>query len=358
MQLLHLVRIYRRLASRRFARPSLVFGIMAVAILGNAICFQVFEGPVREDPLSFGDAIWYSIISITTIGYGDFFPTTAGARIATVVFIVVIGLGAFSMIVGMTIDTLTEFAARRRRGMANILANDHIVIVNAPTTERLAQLVTELKADTSHEATDIVVISDRIDELPFQDSQVLFVRGSVLDRATYLRACVEQASKAIVLATSYDDPGSDAVVASAVAVIDSIKPDIHIVAECINPSHRPLFDTVHCDSIVFSMGITGNLLAQEAQDPGGRPVDRGDHQQLEGHDAVQHRRTRRVRHQLYRPGHTAAGPGHQRHVCQSRTQQPDLVDRLPATTRRPVDLRLRKATLLARTPVPGCPIGH
>ena len=241
---------------------------MAVAILGNAICFQVFEGPVREDPLSFGDAIWYSIISITTIGYGDFFPTTAGARIATVVFIVVIGLGAFSMIVGMSIDTLTEFAARRRRGMANILANDHIVIVNAPTTERLAQLVTELKADPSHEVTDIVVISDRIDELPFQDSHVLFVRGSVLDRATYLRACVEQASKAIVLATSYDDPGSDAVVASAVAVIDSIKPDIHIVAECINPSHRPLFDTVHCDSIVFSMGITGNLLAQEAQDPG------------------------------------------------------------------------------------------
>ena len=114
----------------------------------------------------------------------------------------------------------------------------------------------------------MVVISDRIDELPFQDPQVLFVHGSVLDRATYLRACVDQAAKAIVLATSYEDPGSDAVVASAVAVIDSIKPDIHIVAECINPSHRPLFDSVHCDSIVFSMGITGNLLAQEAQDPG------------------------------------------------------------------------------------------
>jgi len=268
MHLLHLVRFYRRLSARRFARPLLVLSVMVVAILGNAICFQVFEGPVREEPLSFGDSIWYSIISITTIGYGDFFPTTPGARIATVVFIVVIGLGAFSMIVGMTIDTLTEFTALRRRGMAQILAHDHIVIVNAPTTARLVQLVTELKADPIHKTTDMVVISDRIDELPFQDPQVLFVHGSVLDRATYLRACVDQAAKAIVLATSYEDPGSDAVVASAVAVIDSIKPDIHIVAECINPSHRPLFDSVHCDSIVFSMGITGNLLAQEAQDPG------------------------------------------------------------------------------------------
>ncbi len=273
MQLLRIVRIVRRIRARRYVGPLLVVSVLAFAIVGNAVCFYFFEQPGRmaetpPAPLSAEDAIWYSIISITTIGYGDFFATTTGARISTVFFIVIVGLGAFSMIVGMTIDALTGIVERRRRGMANIVAHDHIIIVNAPTADRLGQLIGELKADPNHESTDIVVISDRIDELPFQDAHVLFVRGSVLARDTYERACVDAANQAIVLATSYEDPGSDAVVASAVAVIDSIKPDIHIVAECINPSHRPLFDSVHCDSIVFSMGITGNLLAQEAQDPG------------------------------------------------------------------------------------------
>jgi voltage-gated potassium channel len=73
---------------------------------------------------------------------------------------------------------------------------------------------------------------------------------------------------AIVLATSYDDPNSDAVVASAVSVLNQIHAQMHIVAECLNPKHRALFDSVHCDAVVFSMQISGNLLAQEVHDPG------------------------------------------------------------------------------------------
>ena len=97
---------------------------------------------------------------------------------------------------------------------------------------------------------------------------MLFVHGPMLEQATYMRAKAEHCRMAIVLATSYADPNSDAVVASIVAVINSVRPDIRIVAECLNERHRLLFDSVHCDAIVFSMTISGNLLVQEAQDPG------------------------------------------------------------------------------------------
>ena len=123
MQLLRIVRIVRRLRARRYIGPLAVLSVLAVAILGNAACFYYFEQPGRmaatpPDPLTAEDTIWYSIISITTIGYGDFYATTTGARVSTFVFIVVVGLGAFSMIVGMTIDTLTGIVESRRRGMA------------------------------------------------------------------------------------------------------------------------------------------------------------------------------------------------------------------------------------------------
>jgi voltage-gated potassium channel len=39
-----------------------------------------------------GDALWYSIVTITTVGYGDFYPVTSGGRI-TAFFIMFMGVG-------------------------------------------------------------------------------------------------------------------------------------------------------------------------------------------------------------------------------------------------------------------------
>jgi len=42
--------------------------------------------------LTGGDALWYAIVTITTVGYGDFYPVTMGGRI-TAAFIMFMGVG-------------------------------------------------------------------------------------------------------------------------------------------------------------------------------------------------------------------------------------------------------------------------
>ena len=39
-----------------------------------------------------GDALWYAIVSITTVGYGDFYPVTTAGR-TTAIFIMFMGVG-------------------------------------------------------------------------------------------------------------------------------------------------------------------------------------------------------------------------------------------------------------------------
>jgi voltage-gated potassium channel len=240
---------------------------MAFSILANAICYYVFDRSVNT-ALTFGDAVWYSVISVTTIGYGDFSAQTLGARIGTIVFIVILGLSSFSVFLGMVIDGVSSIVSKGKRGILKIMAKDHVLIVNFPGEARVRQIVEEIRSDPEHHGVEIVVISDQINELPFLIENVLFVRGSPHDLDTYERAMTKDARMAVVLSRDYSDPNSDAVAAAAVSVIASIEDEIHIVAECLDDAHRSLFQSVHCNAIVSGFSIAGNLLAQEIHDPG------------------------------------------------------------------------------------------
>ncbi|HIE72608.1 MAG TPA: potassium channel protein, partial [Planctomycetes bacterium] len=196
MVLLRLIRFGRRLRARRSLGFCLVACVMAFSILGNAVCFYVFDRSVNPD-VTFGDAVWYSVISVTTIGYGDFSAQTLGARLGTVVFIVIVGLSSFSVFLGMVIDGVSSRVSKGKRGILRIMAQDHVLIVNFPREARVRQIIEEIRSDPEHHGVEIVVISDQITELPFLIDNVLFVRGSPHDPETYKRAMAKKARMAI-----------------------------------------------------------------------------------------------------------------------------------------------------------------
>ena len=110
--LILLARVCRRLRTDRKIGVTILVTLLLISLFGNAICFYVLEG--RRAGLSFGDAMWYSVVSVTTIGYGDFSATSTGARIGTVVFIMVLGLATFTMFLGMMIDWIAALAWKGR----------------------------------------------------------------------------------------------------------------------------------------------------------------------------------------------------------------------------------------------------
>ena len=262
-----LTRMVRRIRRRRGLSVVSMAAVLGISVLGNALSFFFFESPVQPE-LTIGDSFWYSIISITTIGYGDFSASTLGARIGTVVFIVIVGLVAFTTTAGMLIDWILELRIKEQTGMASIQAKDHLLIINFPNEARVRQIVDEFLSDHGHKNHEIVIITDTVTTLPFTHPNVSFVRGSPLEEETYNRALLSDAAKVIILSTNYDDPNSDSVVASVASVIHQLSPNARVVAECLSPKHKLLFGNLDGVTLVYTLHMANNLLVQETQDPG------------------------------------------------------------------------------------------
>ena len=262
-----LPRIIQKLRTSRKVSVATLAGLLLMAIFGNATTFYIFDGASNPD-ITYWDSIWYSIISVTTIGYGDISSSSVGARIGTIFFIVILGLSAFSAFLGLLVDGMMNLNFREMHGLSKVYCKDHILLIHFPDSIRVEKIIRELREDPQYKDTEIVLVNDKIDMLPFDISGVAFVKGSPLQLETLERANLRDAKVAIILCTSQEDSGSDGKVASVLTIVEHIHPDIKTIAECMDKRHEILFRSTNCDSVVYSNQIVNNLLVQEAQDSG------------------------------------------------------------------------------------------
>ena len=259
--------LIRRIRRQRGVGVSILLSTAAVCMVGNTLTFFFFERLAGRE-FSVFDSLWYSIISIATIGYGDFSPVSLGARLGTIFFIVIAGLTTFTAGVGIMVDWILDFQYKERAGMGNIGAKGHLLIVNFPNEARIRQVVEEFRQDPQHQNDEMVIVTDQIETLPPAFQRLSFVRGSPLEEDTYHRANVGLARQAIVLSPGYDNPNSDSVVASVASIIEHLNPEVRTIAECLSEKHTVLFAGSKRVSLVHTLRLANNLLVQEAQDPG------------------------------------------------------------------------------------------
>ncbi|MFT4188493.1 MAG: potassium channel family protein [Aeromicrobium sp.] len=112
LRLLTLVRVLDRGVGQTFVGRAMVYvaGSAVVTIgLGALAVLDVERDAVDANITSFGDALWWSVTTATTVGYGDHFPVTVEGRCVAVVLMVV-GIGLIGATTGAVATWLIEHA--------------------------------------------------------------------------------------------------------------------------------------------------------------------------------------------------------------------------------------------------------
>jgi voltage-gated potassium channel len=98
-------------SNRRSAIVIASFLVAEVAIIGSSFAVLYFESRNPEANLTnAADVLWWSIVTMSTVGYGDFYPITVGGRFMAVL-LMFCGIGLFAMLAGVFADMLRTATA-------------------------------------------------------------------------------------------------------------------------------------------------------------------------------------------------------------------------------------------------------
>lgn len=92
---------------------------------------------------SFVDAIYFSMVTLTTVGYGDMGPSTPGTRLFTC-FFAMFGVGVAGLSLGVFIDEIRKFRARTQAARHQI---DYAYTLRTPTVQCSAVHMKHLHAE-------------------------------------------------------------------------------------------------------------------------------------------------------------------------------------------------------------------
>lgn len=221
--------------------------ILTLLVLGTG-GYMVIEG------WSLIVSLFMTVITVTTIGYGEVSPLTFKGRIFTIILIV-LGVVAATYAVGQTIELLTsqEFLAqlrrRRRRQMLEQL-NQHAIICGFGRLG--SSLAKELRARGA--ALVVVDLSEEAIEVCKQMG-IPTVLGNASDEHILREAGIQRA-KSLVAATP-----SDAENVFIVLTSKSISPNLHIIARSNADTSVPKLEKAGANIVISPYAIVGKRIA-------------------------------------------------------------------------------------------------
>ena len=233
---------------RRIAAVVLaVGGVLAGGTLG----YMLIEG------WSALDALYMTVITVASVGYGETHPLSTAGRIYTMVLILaglgVIGYGLTTVTALLVEGQLTGLLGKRKMEQKIKSLHDHVIVVGGGETGK------HIAEELLKTVTPYVLIERDPAQAPALQrvAAMLYIVGDGTDGAVLQQARIESA-RGLICATPSDKDNVFVILTAR-----ELNPGLRIVSRVISEESRPTLLRAGADAVVSSNLIGGLRMASE-----------------------------------------------------------------------------------------------
>ena len=235
---------------------ALLIALFIIGIVGYAI----IEGNNPHENWTLTDAIFMTVITLTTVGYTDYHMSTAGKLFTVVLLVGGIGVFAYSLSVATAFiveGELREIFRRRRMEKSIDKLSNHYIICGIGDTgvHGLDELI--------HMNADFVAVEReqaQIEHL-LETRDFLYVQGDVTDDEVLIRAGIKQAH-GLIISLSRDQDNLFVVLSAK-----QLNPKLKVVSKAVEENSVAKLEKAGADGVVLADQIGGLRLASIVMRP-------------------------------------------------------------------------------------------
>ena len=251
---------------------NLLLAVTALVLMGG-LGFSILEPQPGPWLTRFGTGVWWSIVTLTTVGYGDVVPTSFMGRLVGV-GLMLGGVLSLSLLTATVASVFVERKFRRERGLEAIKTANHILILgwHYDGEVLLDQLLRRLTSPVP-----VVLVNklppEQLEGIKerFPVFEVHYLWGDPSREEILEKANVREASKALILADRQEGETAEQVdqrTLLTALTLKSLNSKIRVLAELLRPENRAHLERAGVDEVLIRGQYDSSLLAGALSSPG------------------------------------------------------------------------------------------
>jgi voltage-gated potassium channel len=250
---------------------GVLFAAATVFILISSFLIYFLEPETFGSPFN---GLWWVMTTVTTVGYGDFYPhSTIGKCLGMLLFIV--GISLISIVISKAADTIFSYNRKKEEGKLRYKGQNHFVMIDWSKQANLA-IQEILKSDAHIE----VVLIDNMEKTPIVHDRVHYIQGNPVHAGTLELANLSEAKAVFIFGNEF--PTSDSLLQDtayvdgktlliATAIERNFK-QVYTIVEIKDQTNIPNFTHVNVDEFILGSETVSQMAVRAAFNPGASKI--------------------------------------------------------------------------------------